>query len=181
MNIGLAGSKNWFSPISTINGIYIRLLNSYASVLISMNIWGKSTLLFFLLGSYLEIPFAMSSESYTYVNHSQLKFMKPDIEGNNVKVWNIRQNKTIRINLVEMSGELALHKHPDADHSLMVLEGKVRAQIGEKMIEAEKGDFISIPANVPHKYWSLTKTTLLVSMDAPYYDPKKTVSLESNP
>jgi len=114
----------------------------------------------------------------TYVNHIQLKSQNPDIEGKNVRVWNIRQDDSIRINLVEMSGELGLHKHPDADHSLMILEGKVRAQVGEKMIELEKGDFISIPANVPHKYWSITETALLVSMDAPYYDPRKTISLE---
>lgn len=120
----------------------------------------------------------MSSESFTYVNHARLISKKPDIEGINVKVWNIRQDEMIRINLVEMSGELSLHKHPDADHSLMVLEGKVKVQIGEKTMEIGKGDFISIPADVPHKYWSLTETALLVSMDAPYYDPKKTVALE---
>jgi quercetin dioxygenase-like cupin family protein len=102
----------------------------------------------------------------------------PDISGDNVKVWNIKQNETIRINLVEMSGELSLHKHPDAEHSLIVLTGRVLARVGDRMVELVKGDFISIPANVPHKYWSMTKTAMLVSMDAPYYDPKKTISLE---
>lgn len=115
---------------------------------------------------------------FDLVNYEQLTARTPDISGENVKVWNIKQNQTIRINMVEMSGELSLHKHPDAEHSLMVLKGRVLVKVGDKMVELVKGDFISIPANVPHKYWSLTKTSMLVSMDAPYYDPKKTVPLE---
>ncbi len=126
----------------------------------------------------IEGAFSEPALDYTQVNYEKLTSQKPDISGDNVKVWNIRQNSTIRINLVEMSGELALHKHPDADHSLMVLEGKLRVLIGLKTIEVGKGDFISIPANMPHKYWSITKTSTLISMDAPYYDPKKTITLE---
>jgi len=120
----------------------------------------------------------LAKENYTYINYNKIISNNPTLQGKNVKVWNIRQNDSIRINLVEMSGELPLHSHPDADHSLMVLEGKIRVLVGDKMMEIDKGDFISIPANVPHKYWSLTKISILVSMDAPYYDPKKTISLE---
>lgn len=115
---------------------------------------------------------------FTLVEYKQLISRKPDTDGKNVRVWNIRQDGTIRINLVEMSGELKMHKHPDADHSLMVLEGEVRVQIAEKQLVVAKGDFISVPADVPHKYWALTTTAILVSMDAPYYDPRNTVSLE---
>ena len=115
---------------------------------------------------------------YTLVNHKKLISGEPDIVGKNVKVWKIKQNGEIRINLVEMSGELSLHMHPDAEHSLMVLEGKVRVMIGKDYVEISEGDFISIPANVPHKYWSISKQAKLVSMDAPYYDPKATVTLE---
>ena len=113
----------------------------------------------------------------TLVNYENLISKKPDIEGPNVKVWNIRQNEIIRINLVEMSGELSSHKHPDAEHSLMVIDGSVRVKIDHEFVVIGKGDFISIPANVPHKYWSLTDKAILVSMDAPYYDPKKTIAL----
>lgn len=118
------------------------------------------------------------ADNYLLAEFKSVVSKPPAISGKNVRVWNVRQNDTIRINLVEMSGELALHKHPDADHSLVVLEGEVRVQIADKKIVVRKGDFISIPANVPHKYWSLTKTAMLMSMDAPYYDPAKTVSLE---
>lgn len=121
---------------------------------------------------------ARASDDFTLIEYQKLISRKPDITGKNVKVWNIKQNKIVRVNLVEMTGELSLHKHPDAEHSLMVLEGELRVQIGEKFLQITKGDFISIPAGVPHKYWSLTKTSMVVSMDAPYYDPAKTIPLE---
>lgn len=60
----------------------------------------------------------------------------------------------------------------------MVLQGQVRVLIGDKFVIINSGDYISIPADVPHKYWSLSEKSILVSMDAPYYDPKKTIQLE---
>lgn len=129
-------------------------------------------------------PFSTNSlmeldSDFDFVNYQQLTSRTPDIAGENVKVWNIKQNEFIRINLVEMSGELSLHTHPDAEHSLMVLHGRVLVKIADKIVEITRGDFISIPAGVPHKYWSMTKTAMVVSMDAPYYDPKKTIVLEN--
>ncbi len=115
---------------------------------------------------------------FLLVQYEKQLARKPDIEGKNVRVWTIRQDDVIRINLVEMTGELTLHLHPDADHSLMVLEGQVRVKVADEILVINKGDFISIPTDVPHKYWSLTEKSILVSMDAPYYDPAKTVVLE---
>lgn len=121
---------------------------------------------------------AQAYENFTFVEHQKLLERKPDSENKNVKVWTIKQDQHIRINYVEMSGELPLHIHPDAAHTLMVLAGKVKVQIGPEFKTLNEGDYISIPANVPHKYWPLVARVKLVSMDAPYYDPHKTVSLE---
>jgi quercetin dioxygenase-like cupin family protein len=115
---------------------------------------------------------------FRHVQYEKALARKPDTEGKGVRVWNVRQDAVIRVNLVEMSGELPLHRHPDAEHSLMVLEGRVRVQVGERMLELGKGDYVSVPAGVPHKYWTLGGKAMLVSMDAPYYDPKKTVRME---
>src|SRR5687768_14265612 len=119
-----------------------------------------------------------ASANFDLMRYGELIKTKPHIQGKNVRIWNIRQDKTIRINLVEFTGELALHKHPDADHSLIVLEGSVKVLAGDKTITLNKGDFISVHANVPHKYWTIGPKAMLVSMDAPYYDPKNTVPLE---
>jgi quercetin dioxygenase-like cupin family protein len=110
-----------------------------------------------------------SQELPTVIKYRDIIHRQPDQQSPVVKVWTIHKDETIRINLVEMSGELKLHKHPDAAHSLMVLEGSVKALVGSSVHILEKGDYISIPADVPHKYWALTSPSMLVSMDAPYY------------
>lgn len=135
-------------------------------------------LLGIFLGLVVTMMSAVSAETYDFIDHQALLAKKPTVDTKNVKVWNIRQDPHIRINYVEMYGELPLHKHPDAAHSLMVLSGTVKVQIGKEFKTLEVGDYISIPADVPHKYWPISIKVTLVSMDSPYYDPKKTVSLE---
>lgn len=129
-----------------------------------------------LFSTLLALSNAQAEEPFTLVRYKELTARKPDQDGQTVRVWTIKKDDVIRVNLVEMLGELKLHKHPDAAHSLMVLEGSVRVQVDQEFHVINKGDFISIPAGVPHKYWALTKSAMLVSMDAPYY--RQTIPLE---
>ncbi len=48
----------------------------------------------------------------------------------------------------------ALHLHPDGQETFYVLEGNYIFTLNGETMEAGKGDFISIPAHVPHKYKS---------------------------
>lgn len=107
-----------------------------------------------------------------------LKKSKPYVDKKHVKVWNAKLTDIIRINIIEFTGELPLHKHPDAGHNMLVLEGSVRVLLGKDKFQAEKGSLIFIPKGVPHKYWTIGKSATLVSMDAPYYDRNKTIKLE---
>lgn len=125
------------------------------------------------LNQLTETPHSLIFKTISQVMQSE---PKPS-SGSNVKVWSIKQDQSIRINLVEFHGDLARHLHPDADHSLMVLEGEVIAEVNGTHYRLTKGDFISIPQNAPHSYKSITEKSLFVSMDAPYYDPKKTISV----
>jgi quercetin dioxygenase-like cupin family protein len=117
-------------------------------------------------------------EPFVFQKFATVVSSPPTSSGPNVKVWNLRQTKIHRVNLVEFHGELSLHKHPDATHSVLILEGVVRVQVGKELYLLNKGDFISIPADVPHKYWSLTENAFMVSTDAPFYDPRKTISVK---
>jgi len=108
----------------------------------------------------------------------KLKQSKPYVNKEHVKVWNAKLTKHIRINAIEFTGELPLHKHPDAGHNMLVLKGGILVLLGDKKFKAKKASFIFIPKGVAHKYWTLGESALLVSMDAPYYDPTKTIHLE---
>ena len=47
-----------------------------------------------------------------------------------------------------------LHVHPYAE-TFIVIEGRAHYQIGEAVIEAEAGEILTGPAEVPHKFTNL--------------------------
>jgi quercetin dioxygenase-like cupin family protein len=122
--------------------------------------------------------FGTAATPYTSTQYTEIFKRKPDIEAERIRIWTIHKTPVMRVDLVELKGQMPLHKHPDADHSVMVLEGKMRVQVGDARFLAVKGDFISIPLGTPHKYWPIGGKVRLVSMDAPYYDRAKVVKLE---
>lgn len=112
----------------------------------------------------------------TIVRTHELMAQEPNRSTTSGHVWRLHQSATSRTNLVEMRGEAGEHIHPDAEHSLYVISGEVtvRADAFETTLRA--GDYISIPAGMKHGYQvPADKPALLISMDAPPYDPQKTI------
>lgn len=93
-------------------------------------------------------------------------------------LWTLKKTNLFRINLVKMEGEGKLHKHPDAEHTIFVVKGVIHAVVNGQALILRKGDLLSIPAGVPHKYTIKGRRAIIMSMDAPYYDPNKTIMLE---
>jgi len=84
------------------------------------------------------------------------------------------------MNYVEVTSRSKLHFHPDTDHKLYVLEDHVVVIADTNTITAVAGDLIIIPKGVRHCYDVPAKgdRALLLTFDAPPYDPRKTVNLE---
>jgi len=99
-----------------------------------------------------------------------------------VRVWPVHATPEARMNYVEVAGRTGLHFHPDADHKLYVLEGSVLVTAGTNTTTATVGDLIIIPKGVRHRYDVPARgdRALLLTFDAPPYDPGKTVNLESS-
>jgi quercetin dioxygenase-like cupin family protein len=95
-------------------------------------------------------------------------------------LWPLFSSAEARMNYFEVTGPTRLHFHPDADHRLYVLEGKALITAGTNQSVAIPGDFIIIPRGVRHRYDlpPNEKRALLLTFDAPPYDPTKTVNLE---
>jgi quercetin dioxygenase-like cupin family protein len=98
-----------------------------------------------------------------------------------MRLWPLLATAEARMNYVEVTGRSSLHFHPDADHKLYVLEGKVALTAGTNTTIATVGDLIIIPKGVRHCYDvpARGERALLLTFDAPPYDPRKTVQLES--
>jgi quercetin dioxygenase-like cupin family protein len=99
-----------------------------------------------------------------------------------MRLWPLLATAEARMNYVEVTGRSSLHFHPDADHKLYVLEGKVAVTAGTNTAIATVGDLIIIPKGVRHCYDVPAKgeRALLLTFDAPPYDPRKTVQIESS-
>ena len=114
----------------------------------------------------------------TLVRTRELMAREPNPSATAGHVWRLHQSATSRTNLVEMRGEAGQHIHPNAEHSLYVIIGEVMVQAGDLETTLHAGDYISIPAGMKHGYRvPADKTALLISMDAPPYDPQKTVRI----
>ena len=98
-----------------------------------------------------------------------------------MRLWPLHATPESRMSYVEVTGRTLLHFHPDADHKLYVLEGSVLVTAGTNTTTATVGDLIIIPKGVPHRYDVPAQggRALLLTFDAPPFDPRKTVDLEA--
>ena len=61
------------------------------------------------------------------------------------------QSASMTIELGESSSQKP-NTHPESDQVLIVLEGKLTAEISGKRTEMNKADAITVPAGTPHKF-----------------------------
>jgi len=94
-------------------------------------------------------------------------------------LWPLYSTPEARLNYFAVTGRTPLHFHPDAEHRLYVLEGKVLVTAGTNTTTASVGDFIVIPRGVRHCYDVPAKgdRALMLTFDAPPFDPHKTVNI----
>jgi quercetin dioxygenase-like cupin family protein len=145
---------------------------------------------FFLLGLLLQSIFAAEEsgarqpqevEGTAQIIH-RADVVKGETAGTGpMRLWPLVSTPEARMNYVEVTGRSGLHFHPDHDHRLYVLEGSVVVTAGTNTTTAKSGDLIIIPKGVRHAYDVSKKgdRALLLTFDAPPYDPRKTVNLSA--
>jgi len=118
--------------------------------------------------------------SATLIHRSDVLRNRESSSAATMRLWPLHSTAESRMNYVEVAGKTGLHFHPDADHKLYVLEGRVVVTAGTNTTTATVGDLIIIPKGVRHCYDVPAKgeRALLLTFDAPPYDPRKTVNLE---
>ncbi len=55
------------------------------------------------------------------------------------------------IRLVKIKGEFAFHKHDNEDEMFFVIDGTLKLDFKDKLVEVSKGEFIIVPRGVLHK------------------------------
>jgi mannose-6-phosphate isomerase-like protein (cupin superfamily) len=116
------------------------------------------------------------------VKRAEVMEKKPAADLGVAKVWIVEKGTKVQCLLVELSGTLPMHFHPDGVHRMYVVEGKFKMTIGKEEMEMEVGDFMMIPRGVRHKVERLGKgKAYFATVDTPPIDPKKIIWLEPAP
>jgi len=76
---------------------------------------------------------------------------------------------SMNLAVVPPGGSAEPHYHKDFEAAIYLLEGRVETRFGEGLKESvitEKGDFLFIPAGVPHQPFNLSQTEPAVALVA---------------
>jgi quercetin dioxygenase-like cupin family protein len=59
-----------------------------------------------------------------------------------------------------------LHVHTKEEEYILVVDGRLRAQLGEEIIEAGPGEMLTLPRNIPHAWGNAGDTPLRMMVTA---------------
>ncbi len=85
------------------------------------------------------------------VKRSAIMKTKPAADLGVARFWTVEKKNEIACLLVEVTGTVPMHFHPDGVHRMYILEGKLRCTLGEETMVMEAGDYMLIPRGVRHK------------------------------
>jgi mannose-6-phosphate isomerase-like protein (cupin superfamily) len=116
------------------------------------------------------------------VQRSEITKTKPVADLGVARYWAVEQGKDVWSLLVEVSGTIPLHFHPDGVHRMYILEGRLRCTVGKETMEMGPGDYMLIPRAVRHKFEKVGEgKAYFVTVDTPPINPANNVWLEPAP
>jgi quercetin dioxygenase-like cupin family protein len=100
----------------------------------------------------------------------------PDAILGSTRVWYLANSAAERTSIIEIRGHLPQQAHPDATHNLYVIDGQMTGTVAGKPMTLVAGDLITLTPNTSNG-WDVApgQRVLLLSMDAPPFDPAKTI------
>ncbi len=63
----------------------------------------------------------------------------------------IAEMNDIQFKLVRLAGEFVWHQHDDTDETFLVLEGQIRIEFRDHVVELSAGEMTVVPRGVPHR------------------------------
>jgi mannose-6-phosphate isomerase-like protein (cupin superfamily) len=116
------------------------------------------------------------------VKRSEITRTDPVADLGVARYWAVEKSPEVWSLLVEVSGTIPLHFHPDGVHRMYILEGGLRCTVGKEAMEMGPSDYMLIPRGVRHKFEKLGDgKAYFVTVDTPPIDPKNNVWLEPAP
>lgn len=55
------------------------------------------------------------------------------------------------VKIARLKGEFVMHKHDDEDEMFLVISGRLKMELEDKVLQLEEGEFVIIPKGVLHR------------------------------
>ena len=89
-----------------------------------------------------EHPQEATGDGLLFDARTEMASKKPTAEWPGIgRIWNIEKTSGITVNLVELTGTLPMHFHPDCEDWLFLIEGQAKLLVGGKEVVMKPGDF----------------------------------------
>jgi quercetin dioxygenase-like cupin family protein len=116
------------------------------------------------------------------VKRSEITGTAPVADLGVARYWAVEKGEHVWSLLVEVSGTIPLHFHPDGVHRMYILEGRLRCTVGREAMEMGPGDYMLIPRGVRHRFEKVGDgRAYFVTVDTPPINPANNVWLEPAP
>jgi mannose-6-phosphate isomerase-like protein (cupin superfamily) len=66
------------------------------------------------------------------------------------------------IKLVKIKGDFVWHNHDDTDEVFIVIEGKMKIEFEEKIVELNEGEMYVVPKGVDHKPFAESECKIMI-------------------
>tara|TARA_B100001123_G_scaffold433730_1_gene559013 strand:+ start:3151 stop:3510 length:360 start_codon:yes stop_codon:yes gene_type:complete len=74
----------------------------------------------------------------------------------------ITELNNYQIKLVKIKGDFVWHNHEDTDELFLVLEGKMKIEFKDKIIELNEGEMYVVPKGIEHKPYAESECKIML-------------------
>jgi mannose-6-phosphate isomerase-like protein (cupin superfamily) len=75
-----------------------------------------------------------------------------------------------QVKVAKLKGEFVWHKHDEEDELFLVLKGKLKIELRDRVIDLNEGEFVVIPRGIEHKPVASIEVEVLL------FEPKSTLN-----
>ena len=102
---------------------------------------------------------------------------------NAARAWAVEKSADFGVVLIEVTGNIPLHMHPDGNRRMFVIEGGLRMLGGDHEVDMKPGDYMYLPRDHHHEVWlgPGAKRALFLLVDNPPTSIKNVIWLDPKP
>jgi mannose-6-phosphate isomerase-like protein (cupin superfamily) len=92
------------------------------------------------------------------------------LKGDPVTTALIHGDDAVTVNLIKLSGDVAMHRHEECEEVVYLLAGEGMLHLADSQRSLRAGDFVVVPRNTPHGFTPTgPEPTVILQMFVPHF------------